>query len=168
MDINEIIDNVRPREEVVALCIAGDLNAEWETADAELRRLDQNSREKLSDGDERLALAQRIEDLERRMREREVSFRFRALPYRQFQRLQDTCRKDDGNLDVERMVPALLLACMVDPKPGDAAQLERLLDLLSQAQVDALWSAAWSANTNKADLPKSVRASALMASSEPK
>lgn len=168
MDINEIIDNARAREEVVALCLAGDLNAQWEVADAELRRLDQEKREKLSDGDERLTLAQQVADLEQRMRDHEVVFRFRALPYRQFQKLQDTCRKPDATLDVEKMVPALLLACMVEPKPGDAAQLERLLDVLSQAQVDALWSAAWGANTDRADIPKSVRASALIASSEAK
>lgn len=168
MDINEVIDQVRAREEVVALCVAGDLNAEWEVADAALRRLDQEKREKLSDGDERLVLAQQVADLEQRMRDHEVTFRFRALPYRQFRTLQDTCRTTDATLDVDKMIPALMLACMVEPKPGDAAQLDRLLDLLSQAQIDALWSAAWGVNTGSVDIPKSVRASALIASSEPK
>ena len=166
--IEDIIASAKLREETATVCVAGDLNAEHEAADAELRALGDWTPTKMGDENPRRAVAARVAELERRMAEHQHTFRYRALPYRQFKKLRRDHTSDAGVLDGDAFVPALIRLCAVDPAFGSAEQVEQFLDVLSEGQVDTLFTAAWRANTGAADVPKSVLASATMASSAPK
>jgi hypothetical protein len=168
VSIDDIIAAATLREETATVCVAGDLNAQHETAEKALRALGDWVPVKMGDEDPRTALAAEVTDLERRMAAHEHAFRFRSLPWKAFRRLRQQHTPDSGILDSEAFVPALILACAVDPAFTDLAQVEQLLDVLSEGQVDRLFTAAWVANVGSADIPKSVLASARMATSAPR
>jgi hypothetical protein len=170
--IEDIIGSATLREETTTICVAGDLNAEHERLTAELARLDEQEWQPSSLGgmgeDPRRVLAGQVTAVEARMSEHEHTFRFRAMPWRRFREMREKYTPDSGSLDLDGLVPQLMLVCCVEPKFADAAQVDKLLDVLTSGQVDALFTAAWKANVGDADVPKSARASALMASSAPR
>lgn len=172
MDVDDIIASATLREETATICVAGGLNAEHEAAEAELRRLDEWSPHKLGDEDPRKEIAERIAAIEERMRERQFTFRFRALPWAKYKALIEAHPAGDKNdgwkWNPDTFPAALMLACSVDPVFRDVAHVQSLFEKLTQNQVDTLVVAAISANEGRADVPKSVRASALMASSAPR
>lgn len=166
--IEDIITSATLREEVVSICVAGALNAEHDRLDAQLRQLDEKwEPTSLSDADPRRDIAERVVAVERQMAEHRHEFRFRAMPWTQFRLLRAEHTGTDG-LSLATFVPTLLHRCAVSPTFADTDEVQRLLDVLTERQVDELFGAAWKANTGAADIPKSVAASALMASSGPK
>jgi hypothetical protein len=166
--IDDIIASATLREETATVCVAGDLNAQHETAEKALRAIGDWVPAKMGEEDPRTALAATVTDLEARMAAHEHTFRFRSLPWKAFRKLRRDHTPDSGILDSDAFVPALILACAADPTFTDLAQVEQLLDVLSEGQVDRLFTAAWAANVGSADIPKSVLASARMASSAPR
>jgi hypothetical protein len=167
--LEEIIAAASLREETVRVCVAGDLAAEHDRLAAQLGALDGGwEPTRMGDVDPRRALAEAIRDLERRMAQHEHDFRFRALPHRRFRALRAEHTSDGGTLDVDAFLPALIIACCVDPPIPDLAAWNALDDRLTQGQFDVLSGAAWAVNTGAADVPKSARASALTADSGPR
>jgi hypothetical protein len=170
-EVDEIIDAATLREETATICVAGELNAEHETADQALRELNDAGWNpgSLSEVDPRTELVERLRDLERRMREHEYTFRFRAKPWSEYAALKAAhTDPESGDWRIETFAPALVHACAVDPVFRDVAHVGKLFEKLTQAQVDALFMAAWRANQGLAAVPKSARASALTRSSGPK
>lgn len=170
--IEEIIKSATLREETATICVAGDLNARHEELAKQLRQLDEQDWAPSSlagmGEDPRRETAREIAQVETDMAEHQHTFRFRGMPWRSFQALRRKHTSDVGVFDVEKFPPALVAACCVEPVFTGVEQVEELFDVLTSGQVDRLFGAAWQANTGSADIPKSVRASELTASSEPR
>lgn len=79
-DIKAIRAAATRREVAVRICVAGELSADAERLDAELRRLDALTKTSLADGGERARLVEELDAVIALMRENEFEFRFRALP----------------------------------------------------------------------------------------
>jgi hypothetical protein len=165
--LDDITGAASLREESVRICVAGNLNAEHERLVAELGQVDGPwEPTRMGDVDPRQALAQRIRDVEEEMGKAEFEFRFRALAHQTFRVLLDEHTDKAGNRDVQTLLPALIVACCVDPAIPDLQAWQRLDAVITQGQFDELSGAAWRVNTGSADVPKSVRASVLTATSE--
>lgn len=164
-------------ERVIPVCMRADLAAEHEALDSELQELAEKPAAKFS-GDGRGELQQRIRDLEEQMRGATYPFRLRAMPQRRFKAFRDEHppRRDekddidqrDGVLFVntETIWEPLTRACLIDPQLDDPAW-ERLIESLTNRQFEELAWAAWTLNRGEIDVPFSLAASELTASSEP-
>jgi len=167
--IDEVFAFATPVTRTVELCLAGELQAEWEELDRKRTRLLQASPgDSLIGGagsEELRKVEKRMEDLRKRMEKATVTFKIRGLPKRRWSDLcaQHPPRKEDTeagrDYNAETLPVAALAECCVEPKMT-REQAERLIDeVLTQAQWDELWFAVLRANNFKIDVPKSVSSS---------
>ncbi|MFI6296861.1 hypothetical protein ACIBEJ_35090 [Nonomuraea sp. NPDC050790] len=173
-DIADIIGNVKRPEKTVPICLAGDLQAEFEDLERDLAiARDQPEEGTLAGGANPLAtqIAQQIVELRERMREHTTVFRFRGLQRKKFKDLvaahpPSDEDKDAGNdVDWETFGVALVSACAVEPQMS-VEQAGELADELTQAQWDSLFAASYSVNKRDVDVPFSYAASAVLSSSK--
>lgn len=174
MNIEELrqrMQQAQRAEKTVDVCLRGDLSAEWERLDRELRELTQRGRASLDD-DGGQDLADRMHDIEEEMRESTVTLRLRALPRRTWFRMLAEHPPRDGNpfdkalgLNQESFFDAAIPQSVVDPEltPED---LFELLDLLSGAQYQAITNAIWEINASEVSVPFSPTASRMMSHSD--
>lgn len=164
-DIAEILTKARPREHSVTLCLAGDVAAEVDRLEAELRAVGQWQPGSIADEDPRRELAERIQAAREKMRDAEVTFTFRALGARAWSDLvaQHPSQNKDEAWDAETLAPALVAASAIDPVMT-REQVDELFEALNQAQRDELVGAAWSVNGEATSVPFSLLASATLAS----
>lgn len=166
MDINEItaaIRNAHRPERTVALCLAGDLVAEWEQLNRQREAAARATADSL-DGGPAQDFAAQMEALRPRMDAATIVVRLRALPRSAYTRLladhpprRDADGKieptDVGGFNAETYWPAIIRASWLEPVL-DAATMTLLLDeQLSQRQFDDLSLAAHLANRGAVDLP---------------
>lgn len=166
-------------ERTVQICLRGDLVAEWEAADRELKRAQENvtnSKEGAGTGE----LVDRIRRLEAEMLEHTEVYRLRALPKYKFRKLvadhpprtgEDGKPVDeDGLLGVNRDTFFLVLirASVVEP-PLDDEDWDFLIGedgLLTDRQIGDLEDAAWFLNRGEVNVPFSRAASRARPSSD--
>ncbi len=168
---DDVLKAAKPPERTVPLCLAGDLQAEFETLERRLRESREADDGTLAGGTRQLA--ESIQDVRGRMRDHTITFRVRALPRSKWSDLmaQHPPRKDrdDGDVNWDTFPVAAIAACCVEPELT-AEQSRQLADeTLTQGQFDALFIAVRTVNVSGgADVPFSAAASAVLASSAPR
>jgi len=175
VDLNALLDDARPAERTVPVCLRGDLNAslqELQRALDEAERTRASSGASLAGGSPSRGIAEQIETLRAQMHSSTAVFTFRALPRRAWTALVAAHPPREGNdhdramgMNEETFFEALVRACLIDPVMDDA-QWARLDDVLSDAQWQQLTNAAWAINARDVDVPFSSSASRVLATSD--
>lgn len=167
--LGDIIAAATPAERVVTVCVAGALIAEHQELERELEAAQRaDTRVRLGQAPTAPKIAQRIEKLQERMREHTYLFRFRSLTPKRWADLLAEHPDPDGKraFNVDTFPPAAIAACCVEPEGmGDRAQLDKLLDIVSPAQMNELFNGAWDVNTTAPKEATSYAASAVLRSS---
>jgi hypothetical protein len=161
--IEDVLGKIKVPVRAVQVCLDADLQAEHDELTARLEVLRRESRAKMGDSSEAREIAERVTELEHRMRESEVTFKFRGLTKAGLAKLYERFPPPEGKAlawDVETGAYALLAACAVEPTMTED-QAQRLLDSVSQGHADRLVGAAWLASTGSTQVPFSARASEL-------
>lgn len=171
--IADIIGQVKRPEKTVPICLAGDMQAEFEDLERDLQiARDRPADGTLAGGANPLAtqIAQQIMELRERMREHTTVFRFRGLPRKEYSDLLAQCPPSDeekekgADVDWDLFPVRLVAACCVSHEmtEDDAG---KLADVLTQAQWESLYVAAFAVNKRDVDVPFSYAASAILQSS---
>ncbi|MFI6594999.1 hypothetical protein ACIBHX_02055 [Nonomuraea sp. NPDC050536] len=173
--VDDLKAKVRRPEKTVSLCLAGDLQAEFEDLERELAAArDQPSSGTLAGGSAEAAeIARRIQALQAEMREHSEVFKFRGLTRREHSDLvarhppTEEQLEQSPNVDVnwETYGVALIAACCVS-HPMTEAEAGELVDILTTAQYSALYQAASAVNILGLDIPNSFTASAVLQGSK--
>lgn len=162
----EILNSAKRAEKTVRLCLRGDLVAEFEALEERLADLTVGVG--WGNGDNATAeVAARLTEIRAEMLEDTVTFTFRALKRLAWDELNKKHAGENNLLDIDKFLPELVAASLVDPVMT-AADLDELYDVINDGQRTALGNAAWSANTEDVAVPFSERASVVMRSREPK
>lgn len=159
-DVKELIGAAKRPERTVTVCLLPDLYAEWQQAADELQDARERPRGSLDDAGP-VALAQRVADLESRMRDASVVFRVRGLPPARVRALQSETDDD------EALALAVLRESLVDPELDDD-DWERLFGddgVLTMGEVGRLAEASNAVNFRATSVPSSRLASAVLRSS---
>lgn len=156
----DILALAKPREEEVILCLAGDLAAEADRIARQLDELDRPGvRSSLADGSQRAQLVSELDELRELMKDSEATFRFRALPSREYSDLIAAHPGGEGRaLNIATLQPDLIARCAIEPKMT-REQVDQLLDVINEWQRDRLFDAAWNANNAAVAIPTSRAAS---------
>jgi hypothetical protein len=171
IDIDELLDEITPIERTVAVCLRGDLVAEMELLETELAQA--RTTDMLTNEPDRApVIAQSIEDVQQQIVAATRTFRFRALPGRDWADLiaqyppSKDQRTDGWDYDPATFPVYAVAACAVDPvmTPTKAQQL---YGKISTGQWTKLWRAVMAANAGEDRLPKSVAATVSLPPSEP-
>ncbi|MER7361943.1 hypothetical protein [Nonomuraea wenchangensis] len=171
--IADIIGRVKRPEKTVPICLAGDLQAEFEDLERDLQiARDQPAEGTLAGGANPMAtqIAQQIMELRERMREYTTVFRFRGKPRKEYSDILAACppsdedREKGAEVDWEKFSVALVSACAVEPVMS-VDEAGQLADELTQAQWDSLVTAAFAVNKRDVDVPFSFAASAILQNS---
>lgn len=170
---DEILESARRPEDVVPLCLRGDLVAEF-------RRLEQDlagaSTVAVSLGERAPAkvIAERMQALRAEMAEAAVPVRIRALEPRAWSdfhatRPTKTAGEDQALFDDRwhAWICDMVARTVVDP-PCTAEQVEQLVPRLSHRQWKDLTDACWLINAGEVSIPFSAAASALTSIDAPK
>jgi hypothetical protein len=163
-DIEAIIGSAKPRETTVPLCLAGDLQGEYEALERQLTDAASMVGDSLA-GNPRVPIAQRMEAIRAEMADQLVHFRFRAISPTQWSDLLAEHPGRDGQLfNPDTLAPAAVAACAVEPAMT-VEQYGRLAERLTYGQQEALVNAVWDLNTQAVSkVPFSLLASATAAS----
>jgi hypothetical protein len=175
---NRLKEARRP-ERAVPICLRGDLLADWQAAEEELKRAQGGRGDSLEDGGI-AELAERVRALEAEMLEHSDQFRLRAMPRYKFRALvaahpprtgDDGTNREDAQLGVNRdtFFPDLIRASIVEPVLDDEDWKTLLGDpddpddegLLTDRQFGDLEDAAWFLNRGEVDIPFSRAASLI-------
>jgi hypothetical protein len=170
VDIDEVIASAKLPEKTLPLCLRGDLQAEWEDLERQLKEAeDADDAPVLAGNAAARELAEQMEKLERSMREHEVVFRFRGLSSKKYSDLLVAHKAADDQQDEavdglnwDTYPTALIAACAIDPKMT-LEQAERLNDAVTHRQWDDLFATALACNRNQVSIPFSLSASAIRA-----
>jgi hypothetical protein len=165
------LKSAKAPERSVAICLRGDLVAEWEAAERDLERTQKQALNSMEDGVG--ALVARIEELQAEMSEHTDDFRLRALTRHQFRSLviahpprtgdDGEFRREDAQLGIngETFFPALIRASVFEPELDDE-DWEALIGpegILTDRQFGTLSDAAWFLNRGEVNVPFSHAAS---------
>lgn len=171
MDLKDLIQQAQRPETTVPLCLRGDLVAEWERRERELRDR-RNAPNRTLAGNDVTELAKEVAALEDQMRESTVEFRLRAVHRREWMQLLADHPPREGNqfdkglgLNSETFYDALVTKCLVEPELS-AEELAAVLDVLTAAQFDRLTASAWALNSGDVSVPFSQTASLIITTSE--
>jgi hypothetical protein len=172
--ISDILGSIRRPERTVRLCLAGDLQAEFERLEAELVEARQKPESAPTLGGSQMdprvtELARQIEELRELMLEHTVVFRFAGLPSKAYSDMVAKHPPKDGSkrgdVDMDGYSLDLVASCAVEPKMT-VDEARQLSEALTQAQWDSLVSAAYACNKEEFDVPFSWTASAVLGSSK--
>lgn len=176
MNIDDILNQAKPVERSIPLCLRGDLVAQYEKLDRERANLEPGSHDSLTVSPA-MAIARQMAALREQMQEATVTFVVRGLPRKRFQALaaeHPPRRGPDGNIhedDAYNQVNGLtfydplIRLCLLEPVMTDE-QLTRLLDeVLSDRQWSDLAGLCLVACRGSVDIPFSSAASAVLRSS---
>lgn len=165
-------------ERTVEICLRGDLVAEHEEAERQLKLAEKTSGDSLA-GNGTAELVERIEALEAEMREATQTFTLRALPHRRSARddrpthselkKSHPPRRENGEVieadqefgyNVETFNEALARLCVVDPQMDDT-DWEDLFATISEGQYALLVMACFLLNRGDINVPFSLAASRM-------
>ena len=162
MTAGKTLDEIRKafvaREKSVVLVTDGGLLAEHEELSKELEKALAATRKSLADDGGVRGIAERIQALEAQIAEATVTFKLRGIGRNRFRRLIAEHPDDKKAFDEETFPAALIAACSLDPVLTEAEAGE-LADILTDAQFDELFDAAWRACREVDGVPFSVLAS---------
>lgn len=163
-------DSKRP-ERSVEICMRGDLVADFEQAERELKVAISKATDSLagaSTGD----IAARLEALTAQMQDHTYPFRLRSMPRHEFRAMvaaHPPRRDPDSNevderdryvgINSDTFYEALIRACVIDPELDEDDWRRLLGEALTDSQFDALADAAWRLNRGEIDVPFSRAAS---------
>lgn len=172
LSFEQILGKAKPTETSVELCLAGDLFGDHARLVAELEELRGSGAGTLGGGGGG-EIAEKIVELESKMKAETVEFRFRAIPRKKFESARIKYQKDDGTM-TDEWIPWLVSASFLSATGADGEALEamsleqvnQLFEQLSEGQRDVLGSGAWEANHIGADIPKSLAASVIAPSTK--
>jgi hypothetical protein len=182
VDINDLLDQAKPAERTIPLCLRGDLVAEFEDLERKLAEVEKKPTDSLASGGEARAVAEQMQALREQMESSTAAFRLRALPRKPtadrpvtFRMLADAHpprQKEDGNphpedelgVNTSTIFEPLIRACLVEPSLDDK-QWARLEAVLSDLQYERLGMVAWGVNRGDVDIPFSSAASRLLRTS---
>lgn len=157
----------------VPLCVAGDLQAEWEDLERDLQDAVRSAGDSLAAGGAPRRIAEQMEALREKMRQHERTVKFRALSRRAYRDLvlQHPPRDDDAidqaqMLNMDTFPVAVIAACAVEPVMT-VEQVGQLEDRLTDWQFNELFAACMLVNRTEVSVPKSVTASEILASIAP-
>jgi hypothetical protein len=176
VNFDDILKTAKLPEDSVEICLRGDLQRRHEDLERELEEASEADKQgsSLADGGKARKVAEEIQRVEREMREHTHPFAFRALPGRQYREMvQEHKPREGDNFDalfganMNTWPAALISACCIDPVMT-LEQVEELLDVLTDGQRERLFLCAAQLNRDLVDVPKSVAASAILASSAPR
>lgn len=163
----------------VAVCFRGDLHAEIQRLDAELRAVNANANgdSRLTGNTEAQRIKAQIEAGQAEMRDYTEDFIFRALPARgtperptwnelraKHPQRKDEPRDEAHNVNIDTFSDALIRICVVQPEMDDETW-DELLPTLSDRQYDEIVSAAFAANLDRVSVPFSPAVSVMMQTS---
>jgi hypothetical protein len=156
-------------ERSVPICLRGDLVADFEAAEHELKQAQESSADS-KEGAGVGPIIERIDALRAEMLEHTEEFRLRAMPspdFHAFRAEHPPRRDDEGTLNasdvhfgfnVETFFGALLRASIISPEL-DEADWDALLAVLTDQQYGSLTDAAWFLNRDEVKAPFSSAAS---------
>lgn len=169
VDIDEVIASAKLPEKTLPLVLRGDLQAEWEDLERQLKEAEEaDDAPALAGNAAAREISERMEKLERSMREHEIVFRFRGLSSKRYSdlMLEHKAAEDDPDaidgLNWNTYPAALIAACSVDPKMT-FEKAEELCDTVTHRQWDDLFATALACNRNQVSVPFSLSASAIRA-----
>lgn len=168
-DFKALLAGAKLPEKTVPVCLRGDLAAEFETAERDLKERQRVENDSLDTGVG--ALVDRIESLRAQMQASTYPFRLRALPKPTWRKLiaEHPPRRDGDEIqaedrftgvNMETFMDALIRASVIDPDLSDGDWL-RLDETLTDRQFGDLTDAAWFLNRGEIDVPFSRDASRL-------
>jgi hypothetical protein len=173
-DLAGWLDEAKPAETSVQVCLRGDLLADFTRLEEQLAELDRPGNETAASlaGDGRARLAEEIEAVRQQMLAASREFKLRALPRRRWTALVAEHAPREGNevdaargVNISTFLAAIIRECTYDPALT-AAQWDRLLDdVFNDAQFDELANAAWTVNRRTVDVPFSRAASRIRSNS---
>lgn len=175
----DIVASATRAERTVTICVAGHLNTEYDRLEQQLQQLtrdDAMSGSLADGGEERRAIAERMEQISEEMRAHEHVFVVRALPAKQWSDLTLEHPAREGKqefFNVETFPLSCVAASLVKINGEDVtvtvADLEPLWnDALNVGQRDELFNAAWEANTGRVSVPFSPLVSVTLGRTESK
>lgn len=176
VDLDALLDE-EPKlpEDVVSVCLRGDLLAEWNRLKALFDAgPGEDDRAMLSERAAKRRIADQMADVEQQMRAGTVAFRLRALPrvrrpgmpaeqlvWNELLEAHPPRKDDKGKvhqhdaaLGVNRATffDALVRASIVEPEMTDE-RWDKLVIRLNDGQFDRLFAAAWRLNRDEVDVP---------------
>lgn len=164
-------------ERTVDICLRGDLQAEWEDLERQLREAyaREQGDKRLNSGGESKRLAAQVEALQEQMRADTIVFRMRALSRKAWAELtrQHPPRKgeaDDEQLgyNADTFAVAAIRACTYQPDDLDDEAWDHLLDdVLTEWQFVQMQNTVFALNVRRVDVPNSFAASRILRPSEP-
>jgi hypothetical protein len=159
VSFDDVMALAKPREMEVTLCLAGDLAADADRAVAALDVLDRR-RPGVVDSTERSQLVKELEEIRELMQSSEVTFRFRALPAKEYSDMiaAHPSPVPGVKVDATSLQPDLIARCCIEPAMT-RGQVDQLLDRLNEQQRDELFGGAWHANNAAVAIPSSRAAS---------
>ncbi len=170
-NLDTLLSGARLPERSVSLCLRADLQADYEDLQRQLEEAQRQKRERLTDAAPGQQIAAQMDELREQMADAVVDFRLRALPPKRWRDLVAAHPSADPKqqLNPDTFGPALIRVSVVDPEMSDE-QWERLLSddgILSSAQFDVLFDAAWNLNRQDPRVPFSRLASVVTNGSAP-
>ena len=164
-----VIAAAKPAERTVEICLRGDLVAEVENLERQMR---DHRTDRMVGNPQGHKLAQQVERLRADMRASTIVVRLRAMSRRDFQKFVAEHGPRDGNADdqatginTDTYFDDLIKACAVEPDLS-ADQWDALLDACNTKQWDDLSAAAFQLNTQRVTVPFSAAASLLTPTSD--
>jgi hypothetical protein len=172
VDIDAIIDGAQPYQRSIALCLRGDLVAEYEALDQAREEAEKDALvDSLAAGGGTAAILAQMDALRAQMKASTITVVMRAMTSRDFLKLckMHPVRRDDDDkpnpadvglgVNTDTIWDPLIRACWVSPTI-DKARMKRLLDeKLSHSQYSQLANLAWMVNRDEVDVPFSYAAS---------
>lgn len=166
VDVAALIRDATLPERTVAVCLAGDLVAQYEDLQ---RRLPTAAAED-SLASPAVAVRAQLRELQAQMAGHTVTFRLRALPRRQFRELMAAHpprRDEQGQRDQQDYLgvnhdtffDALIRQSLVEPVLDEQTLTLLLEQRLTDRQYEDLTDAVWLVNRSKVDVPFSPAAS---------
>lgn len=156
-------------ERSLQVCLRGDLRAEFDALELQLRDARQSSgRKRMSERPEAAQIAEKMATLQDEMADAMLDLTVRALPRREWQRLYrehppEPDRPGDVAVGValDDFMAVVVPLCVVEPVL-DAEDWARLDETLASADYDRIFNAVWEVNRSGVDVPKSQLASLVM------
>lgn len=164
-DLKTLLASAKLPEKTVTLCLRGDLQADWEEADRQLIAAKTQKSNTLAGNPEATRLAERVKELQTEMAAASITLRFRALKRARWLELIASFppRKDNDadksmGMNAPAFFKALVPASLVSPDI-EPADLQELLDGLTDAQYALIENTVWGLNRADVSVPFSYTAS---------
>lgn len=164
VDVDALLDSAEMPERTVAVCLRGNLYAEFQAAEEELGQALLNQAG-MGEDPQVEVLRDRVRDVQDRMRAGTLTLTVRAIPKPDFDALllahpprDDHPRDAQNGFNRDAVNDALIRACIVTPEMTDA-RWGKLIKVLVTAQYQQVLEAVNAVNFTPVDVPFSYAAS---------